>query len=373
MRKLHKKELKLNTNNLYSSEELLFLLLDLLNTTSPFGDEFLLNKFLPKEGSFDELGNFITVIGESQTLFCCHMDTVGRDVEDVRPLYENGFIYSKIAKSCLGGDDRCGMLCCLALINAEVPGTYIFHVGEEHGAVGADYVASNFDLSGFKRAIEFDRRGTTSVITQMMMGAVCSDEFALDLCEKLGLGFVPDATGIFTDVYKYKNIIPEVTNLSTGYYNEHSPREKINADWLVNEFIPAILNVDWENLITERDPLKEDEEYNSILSYYKESFNRKYINESRINMEDLESYDDKGFGDEELDFFIRSGCAVNYKTCAFCEKIDEGDLKELFVDGEIKYLCLDCDDYLNFESSFDDMPRQNKFKCLHPEFEQINF
>lgn len=361
----------IQTNNRYSSEELLFLLLDLLNTTTPFGDEGLLNDFLPQDGYFDQLGNFIVEVGESETLFCCHMDTVGRDVEEVHPLYENGYIYSKTAKSCLGGDDRCGMLCCLAMINAEVPGTYIFHVGEERGAIGADHIASNFDLSGFKRAIEFDRRGTTSVITQMMMGPVCSDEFALDLCEKLGLDFVPDKTGIFTDVYKYKNIIPEVTNLSVGYYNEHSPKEKINADWLVNEFIPALLNVDWENLITERDPLKEDEEYNSILFSYKEEFNRKYFGDSRINMEEYCFDDDKDIGEDELDFFTRSGCAVQYKTCAFCEKIDEGDLKELFVDGEIKYLCLDCDDYLNLESEFDDMPRPNKFKCLHPEFEQF--
>lgn len=356
----------------YSSEELLFLLLDLLNITTPFGNEGLIERFLPFGGYFDEVGNYIIELGDSQSLFCCHMDTVGQEVENVNPLYNNGYISSKTTKSCLGGDDRCVMLCCLAMINAEVPGTYIFHVGEERVAIGADYIIANFDLSKFKRAIEFDRRGTTSVITQMMMSPVCSDEFALDLCDKLGLNFVPDNTGIFTDVYKYKDLIPEVTNLSVGYYKEHSNKEKINADWLIYEFIPALLNVDWENLITERDPLKEEEEFNSLLFSSEEAFNTNHFDDSRINMEEFYFGKDKELGEDAFDFFIRGACKVKNKTCAFCEKIDEGDLKEIHLDGDIRYLCFDCDNYLEFESSFYNMPKQNKFKLLTPEFENFS-
>jgi hypothetical protein len=364
----------------YTSEELLYLLLDLLTETTPFTYEVAIHKYLPDGGYFDDIGNYIFELGDSQTLFCCHMDTVGRKQEYVNPLYIDGIIKSNITTSCLGGDDRCGMLCCLAMINAGVPGTYIFHVGEERGAIGAEHIVDTFDLSKFKRAVEFDRRGTTSIITEMMISRVCSDVFALDLASKLGLGFVPDDTGIFTDVYKYKHIIPEVTNLSVGYYNEHSPKESIDADWLIFDFIPRLLSLDWESLIVDRDPLKEEDEFEAMMTYYREDFNKKYFSEentySMYNDFEYENSKYKEGAEEEEEteenFFTIRPYKPMHKKCEFCEKTDEGDLIGIEIEGDSHYLCMDCYDYLCSESNWVQKPRKQVFKSLLPEFEQYS-
>lgn len=135
-----------------------------------------------------------------------------------------------------------------ALAHAGVPGTYLFHVGEECGCVGARHVATTRDLSRYRRAIEFDRRGTRSVITHMLGERTCSQSLANALASQLGLGFTPDDTGSTTDVYEYASYILEVTNLSCGYENPHCHDESIRALWLINELIPALYTVNWEAL-----------------------------------------------------------------------------------------------------------------------------
>jgi len=146
------------------------------------------------------------------------------------------------------------------MIHAGIPGTYIFHSGEEVGGIGSDHIAKSFDLTKFKRAIEFDRRGKTSVITDMGWTSTCSNKFADELATQLGMGFTPDPTGSFTDVLNYADVIPEVTNISTGYENAHTPREIIDARWLITKLIPKLYQINWEALPTERDP-KECYEY----------------------------------------------------------------------------------------------------------------
>ena len=48
-------------------------------------------------------------------------------------------------------------------------------------------------------------------------------------------------------------IIPECTNLSVGYHNAHSARENQEIDYLL-KFRDALVKVDWESLVTDRDP-----------------------------------------------------------------------------------------------------------------------
>jgi len=242
-----------------TEEQLFNLLMALLDTSTPHKNEKLIHELLPPGGEFDECGNYwLRVVGDSKTLFCCHLDTVGGSPEKTEPFYYNGYIYSMAfspSSSCLGGDDRCGILCLTSLIYAGVPGTYLFHVGEEKGTVGASFVAKKYDMTEFQRAIEFDRRGTTSVITVMMgMVRTCSEDFAKALSEQIGLEFKPDDTGAFTDVFEYQDMIPECTNLSVGYQYEHSSSEKINSDWLIKKFIPKLYEVDWEKLSVVRNP-----------------------------------------------------------------------------------------------------------------------
>jgi hypothetical protein len=242
-----------------TESELRAKLMDLLEFSTPYHYEHHIVKMLPQSGELDKAGNYWLRIGDEktskETLFCAHMDTVGQKAKRTNPFYYDGKLYATGKDvDCLGGDDRCGILCLLAMYNAEIPGTYLFHVGEEKGTIGAKFVAKEFDLSTFKRAVQFDRRGTTSVITQMMGGCkVCSDEFSLELCKQLGIGFKQDDGGSYTDVYEYQDKIPEVTNISCGYHNEHSEKETIEIDWLINQFIPRLYEVKWDTLPVTRD------------------------------------------------------------------------------------------------------------------------
>jgi hypothetical protein len=250
-----------------SKIELYNRLINLLWISSPYGHErAVIGQYLPKGGIWDDFGNYRIdkTAGGSRTLFACHMDTVGRSVSEVRPRYNKGILSCGNENAyCLGADDRAGMLCLTALLDANVPGMYVFHSGEERGAKGAIWMNEKYDLSYFDRAIEFDRKATTSIITHMMGDRVCSDRFCSALADELGNGFEADPTGVFTDVVKYKEQISEVVNLSVGYYNEHSERETLNVDWLIKIFIPSLLAVRWEELPTVRNP-KEVEEAPSM-------------------------------------------------------------------------------------------------------------
>src|SRR5690606_9250117 len=97
-----------------------------------------------------------------------------------------------------------------------------------------------------------------SVITEQMFGRCCSDEFAkaisnsLNSCN-LGFKFSPDPTGIYTDSAKFMSLVPECTNISVGYYSEHTNSEKQDLDFL-KRLCKGVCLVDWENLPIKRDP-----------------------------------------------------------------------------------------------------------------------
>lgn len=249
----------MNRDQLYNQ------LIDLLYYTSPFPYEYqMLSGILPEGGEWDSFGNYIYVVpGKSTTLFAAHLDTIGNEPRQTKPIYieKNRVLISSGNSDCLGGDDRCGILCLLALIDAKVPGTYIFHSCEERGMQGADFIVNSMDLTLFDRAIEFDRRGTDSIISKMIGMTVCSYEFVNSLSAQLGLGFRDDPTGLITDVFSYNCIIPEVTNLSVGFNNEHSNREYIHVLWLIDRFIPQLLKVNWESLPVVRNPIFDEFDY----------------------------------------------------------------------------------------------------------------
>lgn len=198
----------------------------------------------------------VTVGTGSRTLFSCHTDTVHRTggAQRVSLDRELGKLFVKQG-DCLGADDGAGMWLMLGMIDAGVPGTYLFHRGEECGCVGSAWLAAHQQawLRGFDRAVAFDRRGTTSVITHQMGGRCCSEGFAAALAEALGMGHTPDPDGIYTDTAQYMHLIPEVTNISCGYEAEHSPQEALDVPYLVR-LREALIGVNWEQLPVVRGP-----------------------------------------------------------------------------------------------------------------------
>lgn len=177
----------------------------------------------------------------------------------------------------LGADDKIGCYIMCKLIEAGVNGLYVFHVGEERGCKGSKYFSeayadfltgkekgtSSDGLAPVQRCIAFDRGGYTDVISKQRSGNTCSAEFTEDLAKALNKNisatfswFKPDIQGVYTDSAEYKDIIPECTNLSVGYFRQHGPGEHTDYIWLESIFLPAALKVQWDELKTYRNPKK---------------------------------------------------------------------------------------------------------------------
>lgn len=248
------------------------VLLDILQHqrfAGTLGEEAIIAKYLRviPDLEEDDYGNLILVIPTqeglpSQTLFSCHTDTVEkRSATGLKRLsISNGSMLHVSGGGVLGADDGTGMWLMLNLIEAKVPGTYIFHREEEIGGGGSDFLAQNHAewLRTFERAIAFDRKGTNHVITHQAMGRCCSDTFAVALSEALNnryadFDFAPNDGGSFTDTANYVELIPECTNISVGYYDQHSQEECQDLSFCTR-LAHALIAVDWENLPTERDP-----------------------------------------------------------------------------------------------------------------------
>lgn len=82
----------------------------------------------------------------------------------------------------------------------------------------------------------------------------CSPEFADALCAAYtanGLSMKPDDTGIYTDSASFLDDIPECTNVSVGYFNEHTGKERQNMTFLI-KLCEASVKIDWKSLPTKR-------------------------------------------------------------------------------------------------------------------------
>ena len=227
------------------------LFLELTEYTIPHGMEYTLERFLPRGIQKDGCGNYFIQIGESRTVFTCHMDTSCGQYTKVNHVIDGNIIKTD-GKTVLSGDDKNGMTILLYMIYRKIPGTYYFFQGEESGCDGSEKALRRNGkfFESFDRMVSFDRRAYHSIITHQCGRRCCSKEFALALAEELNyhdFNFVPDSTGIYTDSATFMGFIPECTNLSVGYFNEHTYSETTNIRF-VEELAKAACLVNWENL-----------------------------------------------------------------------------------------------------------------------------
>jgi hypothetical protein len=212
----------------------------------------------------DAAGNTHLDLRESKTnrtLFVAHTDTVHKVDGRQQPMINAHMMTCDLTDTvatCLGADDGAGVLILLHLIHNRVPAYYIFTRGEERGGIGANHLATVYPhlLAEFDRAIAFDRKGTSSVISHQGWGRCCSDTFADALSDKLSndwLMYAPDDGGVYTDTAEFVDIIPECTNISAGYMHEHTTKESLNIQHLF-DLMEQVVILDWDALPTERDP-----------------------------------------------------------------------------------------------------------------------
>lgn len=224
----------------------------------------------------DPFGNWHVQIGTSPILWSSHTDTVhwSEGLQTVHYDQAIGVVSlskrSKKRSHCLGADCTAGVWIMRQMILAGVPGAYVFHAEEECGANGSNWLAANRSewLQGFTYAIAFDRRGTTSIITEQRHGRTASDLFALSLSEELArvsdLKMIADPRGIFTDTAEYSHLIAECSNLSVGYEHEHSKRENLNTVHLLALY-DAIVRIDQSALVSDRTP---EPQYEDVFSSF---------------------------------------------------------------------------------------------------------
>jgi len=238
------------------------LFLRLTSKTYPQGyenrvlDEMVKHRLLPKNMQKDAHGNYFYTIGNSRTIFASHLDTVSSKHEAVTHVVDGDTIKTD-GTTTLGADDKAGVCVMVWMIKNNIPGTYYFFIGEEVGCIGSGLAAKNGLFKGlYDRIISFDRRGTNSIITHQSWSRCCSDAFADAFCDELnksGLSYIKDDGGVYTDSAEFVDLIPECTNVSVGYYSEHTTRENQNIKHLI-DLCNACILVEWENLPTLRDP-----------------------------------------------------------------------------------------------------------------------
>ena len=234
----------------------------MLSYRRPFGSkseaEYIDRFITPLGVQTDKFGNRFLIIGEEKPtiLWSSHTDSV-HNAEGYQKIQMTGskiHLPKKSKSNCLGADDAAGNWIMMEMIMAKVPGLYVFHFGEEVGCRGSGGIANETPefLDGIKAAIAFDRRGFDSVITHQR-SRTASDAFGSSIAAQLPSRFKNDPTGVLTDTKIYMSIVPECSNISVGYENEHHPDETLCVNHLF-ELRDYMIKIDASKFVIERDP-----------------------------------------------------------------------------------------------------------------------
>jgi hypothetical protein len=317
--------------------------LELTSRTYPHGTEEELYPLLYSNVNIpelqkDEFGNLFLKIGESDTMFASHLDTATSALTTVTHVFEDNIIKTD-GKSILGADDKAGVAIMLYMIENKIPGLYYFFYGEEVGCLGSRKVADAKRIENIKKVISFDRRGTDSIITYQASKRTASDAFGNALAKELNdieptFKYDIDPTGVSTDSARFISVYSECTNISVGYYNEHTFSEKQDIEHLV-KLAKACLKVNWNDLPAERDYTKTEwksytNTHNNYHSNYYNNINSRY------------AYDDYG------DYEYERAYGYNTKKPKQPEKKTE---KLYFIDKKYNYVsCLVVDENRNVVS-----------------------
>lgn len=209
----------------------------------------------PIFGKPDVHGNYIKVIGDRPNIaFTAHTDTVHK-FEGIQTLTIEDDIVTTMNGSCLGADCTTGLWLMAGMIEAGVEGVYVAHAAEEIGGIGSTKLVADRPawLIEIDAVISFDRFGTNSVITHQGGRRTASDTFAISLADALDLSFKPDNYGTYTDSLEYADVVPECTNISVGYYDQHTSSESQDL-YFAQVLLERLIAARWDTLAISRDP-----------------------------------------------------------------------------------------------------------------------
>ena len=220
--------------------------LDLFRCPSPSGREYLARAYVVEhlEGhgfavSIDPTGNVLATrgvpnLGEGYPLLSFHLDCVSYATKlEPRPLsaleITNGWLHSR-GKFVLGGDDKCGGAIALTLAAlTTIPLKIVASVQEEIGCVGIKQVDPDF-FEDVAYALVLDRRGANHLIVSIAGCLLCQGVFAAALMRAAATTdlLVYAAEGSLSDALTLSQYIPNVVNMSVGYYHPHTLDEQVS-------------------------------------------------------------------------------------------------------------------------------------------------
>lgn len=248
----------------------MYSLVEMLTYCRPEGSlaqELFCKRYLrPAMGTPDMYGNYTKIIGDSPTVcFAAHHDTVHwfSGMQRVEVSGDIVVLPKNTPSSCLGADCTTGVWLILGMIEEGIEGVYVVHAGEEIGCVGSIKLVASAPkwFDHVQSIISLDRYGTESIITHQMSTRTASDAFAISLGSILDLPLLrPDDGGSYTDSNEYRAIIPECTNLSVGYYDQHTRNETQDL-WFADVLLERMIDAKWDELIIERIPEEDTWEY----------------------------------------------------------------------------------------------------------------
>lgn len=248
---MQNKKYKINYNNHHVNSTNLFtldenILVDLFSIVSESYLETEMREYILKFIKdnvptaiieYDVYGNvYVTKTNSKETFYptiVSHMDEVvtyssSRTVVKIKNIMMG--INSETGEFAgIGGDDKCGIYICLELLRLMDHIKVAFFVAEETGGEGSDLCdISFFDDSRF--ILQPDRYSNSSVVTDTNGLYVTGEEFEFDLESLMyDYGYYADSGGTFTDVgvLAKRGVNIAVSNISCGYYEQHSEEEVV--------------------------------------------------------------------------------------------------------------------------------------------------
>lgn len=172
----------------------------------------------------DDYGNITVTNTDKKEVpaFCCHLDTVHGKAPQPE-LLRGDTILTSFNGGGIGGDDKCGIVACLELLE-NIPCKCIFFREEERGCLGS----RKYDATTLKDnlyLIEIDRRNAGDLIFKASGVSLCDKQFKKEVKKYFPHG--KDETGLLTDVVVLGDAGINMMNLSSGYYYPHHSNEYV--------------------------------------------------------------------------------------------------------------------------------------------------
>lgn len=170
------------------------------------------------ENQITDNKNYLIAEGDIPIALVAHLDTV-HAVEPFQFFYDEKEMVMWSPQG-LGADDRAGVILILSILSEGYRPHLIFTTGEEHGGIGANKLVKDYNEVPFNIdfMIELDRCGSEDAVFYD-----CMNHSFIDYICSFGFTF---EEGSFTDICILgRNWNIAATNLSVGYYNEHTKAE----------------------------------------------------------------------------------------------------------------------------------------------------